>query len=218
MLLKKISIFFIGLAISCIGALPFGNINLVALRLSVTYSISTAILFSLGALLVEMIYVRISLLGLSWLLRKKKLLKQLDWFSIAIFIVLSIASFWQMIHHQKREDINTTILFLPISPFFWGMFLSLINPLQFPFWIGWSTILITKNILIPRESFYWIYIIGIGMGSFLGLLLFILGGQYLFHHFSFSDYIFNLILGILFLITALLLLLKTLFFKHWTDK
>ena len=67
-----LKIFFWGLMISFLGSLPFGTLNVAAMQISVQESISNAIYFSLGSLLVEMIYVRISLVGINWIRKQKK--------------------------------------------------------------------------------------------------------------------------------------------------
>jgi len=59
-------IFFWGLLISFLGSLPLGTLNVAAMQIGIQESIQNAIWFSVGALLVEMIYVRISLVGIDW--------------------------------------------------------------------------------------------------------------------------------------------------------
>jgi hypothetical protein len=51
-------IFFTGMLISFLGSLPLGTLNVAAMQIGITDGYTAAILFSLGSLLVEMIYVR----------------------------------------------------------------------------------------------------------------------------------------------------------------
>ena len=56
-----LKIFFTGMVVSFIGYLPLGTLNIAAMQISVSDGVMAAMLFSFGSLLVEIIYVRISL-------------------------------------------------------------------------------------------------------------------------------------------------------------
>jgi threonine/homoserine/homoserine lactone efflux protein len=94
--------------------------------------------------------------------------------------------------------------------FLLGMFLCAINPVQIPFWFGWSTVLFSKNILQPINSHYNTYIVGIGIGTLLGNAVFIFGGKWLISRISNANEYINWIIGLVFLITAILQLIKNL--------
>ena len=61
---------------SFIGSLPLGTLNVAAMQISISDGISQAMLFSLGSLLVEIIYVRISLVAIDWIRKQEKILKK----------------------------------------------------------------------------------------------------------------------------------------------
>ena len=61
---KFIKIFSWGLLISFLGSLPLGTLNVAAMQIGIQESIVNALYFSLGSLCIEMIYVRISLVGI----------------------------------------------------------------------------------------------------------------------------------------------------------
>src|SRR6218665_888015 len=63
---KILRIFCWGLVISFLGSLPLGTLNIAAMQIGIQESLKDAIYFSFGSLLVEMIYVRISLVGIDW--------------------------------------------------------------------------------------------------------------------------------------------------------
>ena len=87
-----IKVFFWGLLVSFLGSLPLGTLNVAAMQISVQESIHNAILFSLGSLTVEMVYVRISLVGINWVRRQKKLFRYMEWITVAIVLALAIGS------------------------------------------------------------------------------------------------------------------------------
>ena len=92
--------------------------------------------------------------------------------------------------------------------FLLGMFMCAINPVQIPFWFGWSTVLFTKRILKPRASFYNTYIIGIGIGTLLGNCVFIFGGKWLVQRIANSEQYLNWVIGSIFTFTALIQFIK----------
>ena len=71
-------VFLWGLIISFLGSLPLGTLNIAAMQIGIQENVTQAIYFSLGCLLVEMIYVRISLVGIEWVRKQEKLMKVMD--------------------------------------------------------------------------------------------------------------------------------------------
>ena len=75
-------IFFTGLLISFLGALPLGTLNVAAMQISVSDGIVPAFYFGFGALLVEIIYVRLSLVAMDWVRKQKTLFRWLEWLTL----------------------------------------------------------------------------------------------------------------------------------------
>ncbi|MEP7236749.1 MAG: LysE family transporter, partial [Ferruginibacter sp.] len=90
---KLLRIFFWGLMISFLGSLPLGTLNVAAMQIGIQESIKNALYFSFGSLLVEMIYVRVSLIGVDWVRKQEKLMKAMEWFTLLIIIALAVGSF-----------------------------------------------------------------------------------------------------------------------------
>src|SRR6185369_11509681 len=173
--MKLLRIFGTGLFISFLGTLPLGTLNVAAMQISVTDGIRPAIYFVLGAMIVEIIYVRISLAGIDWVRKQEKIFRWLEWFTLLIVVALAVSSFIAAAspHAQKNIILSNTL-----HRFWLGVTMSAVNPMQIPFWFGWSTVLFTKNVLLPRNSFYNLYILGIGLGTLMGNCVFIFGGKY----------------------------------------
>jgi threonine/homoserine/homoserine lactone efflux protein len=81
-----IKVFFWGMLISFLGTLPMGTLNITAMQISIQESAKSALLFVLGSLTVEMIYVRISLVGIQWLQRQERLMKIMQWLTFGIIL------------------------------------------------------------------------------------------------------------------------------------
>ena len=211
-----VKVFFWGMLVSFLGSLPLGTTNVAGMQISIHEGIRQAFYFALGSIVVEMIYVRISLIGISWIRKQKKLFKWMEWITVAIVFALSVGSFWAALH--PSENAGNAMLDNSIHRFFLGAMLCAINPVQIPFWFGWSTVLFTKKILLPKNSFYNLYIIGIAIGTFFGSCVFIFGGKYIGEKLNNNHSLLNWIIGGIFALTALILIIRILLHKDASMK
>src|SRR5215467_1445551 len=196
-----VRIFFTGMFISFLGSLPLGTLNVAAMQISISDGYTQALLFSLGSLLVEMIYVRVSLVGMDWIRKQKNIFRILEWVTLLIVVALAVSSFYAALHPKTEKNI---ILSSTLPKFVLGATMCAVNPVQIPFWFGWSTVLFTKKVLLPKNSHYNFYIIGIGIGTFIGNCVFIFGGQLIAAKLRSNQNILNWVIGCIFTITALI--------------
>ena len=204
---KLLRIFFTGMFISFLGSLPLGTLNIAALQISVSDGLMPAFYFALGALTAEIIYVRLSLIAMDWIQRQKKLFRLLEWVTLAIVVALAVSSFYAAIHPEVKKNV---ILSSTLHRFWLGLFMSALNPMQIPFWFGWSTVLLTKKILQPKLDHYNSYIGGIGLGTLLGNGVFIFGGKLIAEKVNNNQHVLSWIIGGIFAITAVVQIYKML--------
>jgi len=202
--------------ISFLGSLPLGTLNVAAMQIGIQESILQAMYFSLGSLLVEMIYVRLSLVGIDWVRKQAKLMKAMEWITFFIILALAVGSFIAATHEGGAA--KNVLLNNNMHRFLLGMLMCAINPVQIPFWFGWSTVLFTKKILSPEPLQYNCYIIGIGLGTLLGNAVFIFGGKYLVSRIANSEQYLNWVIGGIFALTAILQLIKILRHKDAAEQ
>jgi len=200
-----LKVFFVGMLVSFLGSLPLGTLNIAAMQISISEGITSAIMFSVGSLLAEIVYVRLSLVAMDWIRKQEKILKILEWVTLAIVIALALASFYAALHPSEEKNV---ILSSNLPKIVLGFTMSALNPVQIPFWFGWSTVLFTKKVLLPRNDHYNIYILGIGIGTFIGNLIFIFGGRLIADRIHTNQHVLNWIIGGIFAITALLQIWK----------
>ena len=212
---KIFRIFLWGLLISFLGSLPLGTLNVAAMQIGIQESIKDAMYFSFGSLLVEMIYVRISLVGIDWVRKQAKLMKAMEWVTLGIIVALAVGSFIAATHESGAKNI---MLQNNMHRFLLGAFMCAINPVQIPFWFGWSAVLFTKKILEPVRTQYNSYILGIGLGTLAGNAVFIFGGKWLVSKIQNSESYLNWIIGGIFTATALIQLWKILKHEDAVDK
>ena len=186
------------------------------MQIGIQESIRQAIYFSLGSLLVEMIYVRISLVGIDWIRKQERLMKIMEWVTFGIVVALAIGSFIAAM--QGGENAKNPILDNNMNRFLLGMLGCAINPVVVVFWFGWSTVLFTKKILEPVNSQYNSYILGIGLGAFLGNCVFIFGGNFLYRKIANAQQYMHWVIGGIFALTALIQLYKIIKHKDAIDK
>ncbi len=194
-------IFFTGMLVSFIGSLPLGTLNIAAMQISVSDGVTSAMLFSLGSLTVEIVYVRASLVAMDWIRKQEKILIILEYVTLLIVLALAASSFYAALHTGEQKNI---VLSSTLPKFLLGVTMSAVNPVQIPFWFGWSTILFAKKILHPRPDHYNSYIIGIGLGTFTGNCVFIFGGLLIANKISNNQHILNWVIGSIFALTAIL--------------
>jgi threonine/homoserine/homoserine lactone efflux protein len=203
---KLLQVFFWGMFISFLGCLPLGTLNITAMQIGLQESIPAALLFSLGCLLVEMLYVRVSLVGIAWIRKQVKLMRMMEWLTLAVIIALAAGSFIAAAKGgatQKNEVLNNNM-----NRFLLGLLMGAISPMQIPFWFGWSTVLFQKGTLQPVAAQYNFYITGIGLGTMMGNCVFIFGGQLLVKHITNSQAYLNWVIGGIFALTAVIQLVK----------
>ena len=191
--------------ISFLGSLPLGTLNIASMQISISNGIIAALQFSLGSLIAEMIYVRLSLVAMDWIRKKEFIFKMLEWITLAIVLLLALSSFYAATHPSVKENI---VLSSSLPKILLGFTMSAVSPAQIPFWFGWSTVLLSKKILLPVNKHYNSYIVGIGIGTMIGNCVFIFGGQLIADKLHNNEQILNWVIGGIFLITAIIQIWK----------
>jgi hypothetical protein len=143
-------------------------------------------------------------------------MKAMEWFTLVIIMALAAGSFIAAV----RDGGSTKNIMLQnnMHRFLLGMFMCAINPVQIPFWFGWSTVLFSKKILLPVQMQYNIYIIGIGIGTLAGNCVFIFGGKWLVERIANSQQYLNWVIGGIFALTALIQAIKMITHKDAVHK
>lgn len=212
-MLKLFRILGLGLLISLLGSLPLGSLNVAAFQIYFKEGLLNAVYFSVGVALVEVIYVRISLVAMKWVLRNKKLFRAMEWFTIALFLFLAIYTF--VSSSKSGADVNgNAITQIKMNRFLLGVFLCAINPVQIPFWFLWSTYLVSSKKLETRNDHYNFYCVGIAIGTLIGEALYMFGGEWLVKKIGANQQHINYFVAGVFLVTSLIQLYRVLATKN----
>jgi hypothetical protein len=91
--------------ISFLGSLPLATMNVAAMQIAISDTIFSAMLFSLGSLTVEIIYVRLSLVAIQWIQKQKKLFLVLEYVTLFIVLALAASSFYSAMHPEVKKNV-----------------------------------------------------------------------------------------------------------------
>lgn len=202
---RELPILLWGFVISFLGSLPPGTTNVLTVQLAAFKGYETAAWFSLGCMVAEVICVSVCILVMDKMTKSNALINILEWATVALLIWIAVSSFAQV----KNPTPNDVSL-IPgnVSPFMFGLFLMIINPVQMPFWFGWTMILIERKILPISNRYNIQYIIGIAIGSIAASAIFIAGGQAITRWVSGKELLIQWIFGLTFLLIALIQIWK----------
>jgi threonine/homoserine/homoserine lactone efflux protein len=202
-------VWFAGLGISFLGQLPLGNMNLTATQLSVQENQTSAWKYGLGTVLVEVIYLRLALSGMDWVVENKTLFTIMGWVTVVVFIVLGVLAF--VLARKQTSAKKGLLINNKINRFFLGVMVSGVNPAQIPFWFLWSTQLLDAKVIQPNSLHFNLFTIGAGIGSLAGLAVYIHGGKWLITKLKTSNRGLNVFMGVVFIFAGLFQLYNMLF-------
>ena len=211
-MIEVIKVFFVGALISFLGQLPLGNMNLTATQLSVQENYKNAWKFGFGIVLVEIIYLRLALTGMDWVVEHKVLFTIMGWLTVIVFVALGILAF--VMARKQTTEKKGLLLNNKMNRFLLGVVVSAINPVQIPFWFLWSTQLLNSKILLATTVQFNLFTAGAGLGSLAGLAVYIHGGKWIITKLKTSNRGLNIFMGIVFILAGLFQLYNMLFKKN----
>ena len=211
-MLHLVYVLLLGFIISFLGQLPLGNMNLTATQLSVQENLRNAWKYGLGIVLVEIIYLRLALTGMDWVVEHKQLFAIMGWLAVIVFIALGVLAF--VMARKQTSTKKGLLLNNKMDRFLLGVVVSGVNPAQIPFWFLWSTQLLDSKLLIPTTGQFNLFTVGAGLRSLAGLALYIHGGKWLITKLKTSNKGLNIFMGIVFILAGLFQLYNMLFKKN----
>ena len=209
-----IRVLLLGILVSFLGQLPLGNVNIAATQLNVQESQKNAWKFAAGLVVIEVIYLRLALTGINWVIRNKLLFVILGWTTVLLFLILGIASF--IAARNQSQDKKALLLNNKLDRFLLGLSISAVNPVQIPFWVTWSLYLINGKMLHPVASEYNFFTLGAGVGTLGGLAVYIYGGKWAIQKIKANNKSLNMFMGVVFIVVAFLQLYKMIYLP-WTE-
>ena len=213
---ELLTVLFAGFGVSFLGQLPLGNLNVAATQIGVEENFKNAWAFSIAGAFVEIIYLRLALNSSAWLMHNKMLFNYISWFTVILFFTLGVLSIRKAIV-QKEAQKKGLLIDNKINRFVLGLMLSAVNPMQIPFWFFWGTYFINNGTVKPTAVDFNLFTIGACLGTLGGQVIYIHGGNWLVKKLHASHRILNIIMGAVFIISAMIQVYK-IFFESWMKK
>jgi threonine/homoserine/homoserine lactone efflux protein len=199
--MKLVYVFFMGWFVSFAGQLPLGTMSITSTQIAVQENFRNAWKYAIGVAVVEVVYLRLTLSGVGWIMKHELFFMILGWLTVAVFLILGVTSFFTAYKQQKEK--KALLLNNDIHRFFLGASMSALNPAQIPFWFIWSTYLLDNAKLRPDFIDYNFFTAGCGLGTISGLALYIYGGNWLITKMNTSTKTLNIVMGIIFIIASI---------------
>lgn len=164
-------IFIVASAVSFVGSLQLGPVNLYVINTVLHQSKKSAVWVAIGGCLPEFIYCALAVYASSFL-NENKLLQQL--FSIIFIVVLLCVGIILMLKKKKNNSLETVVFTAPqsaIKSMVKGFSLAALNPQLFPFWIFVQVYFNSITALqLTSKTANIAYIVGAGIGDLVLLL------------------------------------------------
>ena len=171
MLSEMLLIALFGIALSFIGSLPFGIINMTVAETTVRKGFRAGVWVSIGASLVEFVQVWISLKLIDMFLQHSLLEQVFHVVALVVFLVLAFFYMREALHEAKPREPRVSNL--PQLPdFFRGALVSSLNVMVFPYWIFYGTYLSSNGWMDLHNIDISIFSAGSMTGTVLVLLLY----------------------------------------------
>jgi len=202
-------VLLLGWVLSFLGQLPLGTMSITSTQIAVQENFSNAWKYSIGVTIVEMIYLRIVLSGVDWIMQHQLFFMIIGWLTVVVFLVLGIISF--ITARKQKEDKKALLLNNNLNRFWLGASMSMLNPAQIPFWFIWSSYFLDIKLLNSDRVEFNLFTIGAGVGTLAGLAVYMYGGNWLITKMNTSNKTLNKIMGVIFVIAALAQLYRMLY-------
>ena len=195
-----------GMLISISGSLPLGNLNVAAMQIAARERLYNAILFAAGVVLIEMVYLGITLNIIGRINIQGHVLFIFRAISVVLLLIMAAGSFMALL----QKDGKNVIIDNKVQRFVLGVTMSAVNPMQIPFWMGWVFYLLSRSVINGSYESGTVFVIGAGLGTSAALLLFILVGKHFSSIMQVHKKKIDVGMGCLFTIMAILQLIKLL--------
>jgi threonine/homoserine/homoserine lactone efflux protein len=209
-----IELFFSAMLVSFLGQLPFGNMNLTATQLAVQEGLKNAWKYSIGIVIIEVVYLRLALTAMDWVVEHQLIFTIMSWLTVVVFLALGILSL--IMASRQSKEMKGLLLNNNMNRFLLGVSVSAINPVQIPFWFIWSTQFFSLGILKTTNTDFNLFTGGAAIGSIAGLAVYVYGGKWVIKKMKASNRQLNIFMAVVFILAAMYQLYHILFMQGFT--
>ncbi|HMT28769.1 MAG TPA: hypothetical protein PKD91_05770 [Bacteroidia bacterium] len=163
--------FLAGLVVSFIGSVPLGYLNIIGSNIYMKDGGTQLTFYILGIISIEAVVIAFTLYLANWLIQQKKLIFWIEMATV-VFLVFLAGNFY--FASVSSENVNL------VSPegktfsgmFLFGLILSVLNVVQWPFWAGWNIYLVDNGYIQKGKLPATLYLTGALAGTVTGMFVF----------------------------------------------
>ena len=166
--MKNLKNILVGFVVSFVGSIPLGYLNVIGFDIYNQSGLPSVIPYLLGVVSVEVFVIYFTLIFAEKLVSSRKLLQFIEGFSVVFMFVLAYIFFAS----ASNSNAQGTVIheYQNRTPYFAGLFLSALNFVQIPFWVGWNLYLLNGNWITIDGTKKYFYVFGTLIGTFFGML------------------------------------------------
>jgi hypothetical protein len=199
--LKFLKNILVGFAISFIGSIPLGYLNLFGYQIYSTSNFNQLSLYLFGVLIVEALVIYTTLKLSSKVSMNPKWKNYISIFSFIFLLAIALLTYNSSSNESNSlEKYNS---YLSYSALISGILLSSINFAQIPFWMSWNLYLTNENYIISKGKLGLVYVLGTIIGTYCGMLAIIFSIQAAKNKDLISPNFFSKYIWVIFLVLAI---------------
>jgi hypothetical protein len=199
--LKFLKNILVGFAISFIGSIPLGYLNLFGYQIYSTSNFNQLSLYLFGVLIVEALVIYTTLKLSSKVSMNPKWKNYISIFSFIFLLAIALLTYNSSSNESNSlEKYNS---YLSYSALISGILLSSINFAQIPFWMSWNLYLTNENYIISKGKLGLVYVFGTITGTYFGMLAIIFSIQAAKNKDLISPNFFSKYIWVIFLVLAI---------------
>jgi threonine/homoserine/homoserine lactone efflux protein len=166
--------FLIAFAISFVGSIPFGMVNMTVAHTAIRKGMTHALFMALGVSLVELLQAYVAI-KFTWLFNENPVVERI--FQIVAAIVFFAGAIYFLFFAKATSNVaEAENPGRRRNDFIRGMFISSLNLMIFPYWIFYATLLTANGLFIKDDAHVAIFALGTAVGTFALLVCYSLLG------------------------------------------
>ncbi len=199
--MKILKNILVGFAVSFIGSIPLGYLNLFGYQIFTTSNFNQLNLYLFGVLIVEAIVIYSTLKLSAKVSMNPKWKNYISIFSFIFLLVIALLTYNSSSNESNSlEKYNS---YLSYSALISGIILSSINFAQIPFWMSWNLYLTNEKYIVVEDKKELFYVLGTLIGTYLGMLAIIFSIQAAKNKEVISPQFFSKYIWVIFLVLAI---------------
>jgi len=153
----------VGFLMAFIGLMAPGLLTMTALKTAVERGPEEGRKFARGVMIPILVQAHIALLGAHYLLQHPVILVRLSQAAILLFLVLA----WLFYRQARKGYRESSVSRYNIkNSFYYGIFISAINPMAIPFYLTYSSLLEYKGIIRFEQPYITLFVLGAALGAY----------------------------------------------------